>query len=93
MDAVSCLMAVCREEFQLAPSFETTDKGIESHQRVRFSTTCKFAADIIATCSGQNKKETKAFVAKLALYKVAPVIYQAIFGEEVPPEDSTDALL
>ncbi len=29
MDAVSCLMTVCREEFQLAPFFETTDKGFD----------------------------------------------------------------
>jgi hypothetical protein len=93
MDGVSCLMTVCREQFQLAPNFVTTDGGAEQQSRVRFTTACKFDTQIIATCCGQNKKESKGFVAKLALFKVAPIVYRSIFGDEAPPEDSTDAYL
>ena len=87
MDQVSALMTVCREEFQLQPSFDTEDKGAEYQQRIRFLTSCKFGQQLIATCCGQNKKESKALVAKLALFKVAPNIYTGIFGDEAPPDD------
>lgn len=44
---------------------------------------------MIATCCGQNKKESKALVAKLALSKVAPNVYQGMFADEAPPDDQT----
>lgn len=90
MDEVTALVTVCRQEFQLAPTFETVDRGPDFQARVRFETHCKFSQQIIATCAGPNKKLSKSIVAKLGLFKTAPNVYSAIFGQEAPPDDITD---
>ena len=36
---------------------------------------------------GQNKAESKRVVAKLALFQVAPAIFEELFEGEKPPRD------
>ena len=91
MDTISALMTVCREEFQLQPQFDIQDEGPEAHSRTRFKAICKFGLSSVATCAGQSKKEAKAAAAKLALFKAAPNIYNAIYPDDAPPADLTEA--
>lgn len=92
MDEISVLMTFCKQAFQLAPTFDTVDRGPEFLARSRFETHCKFSQHVIATCAGPNKKVSKSIVAKLALSKTAPNVYASMFGQEVPPEDITDTV-
>jgi len=44
----------------------------------------------IAASVGQNKHESKRNVAKLAIFKVAPLLFEELFQGEDPPADFTD---
>ena len=43
----------------------------------------------ISSSSGQNKQESKKSAAKVALFKVAPKLYEDLFYDEEPPVDES----
>ena len=57
--------------------------------RFKFTASVKFHGTLIASCSGQNKKESKKLSAKVALKKVAPNVYEDLYQDEEPPKDES----
>ena len=88
-DQVSALMHLTREEFQLEAAFEWKENN-QANARHRFSCTVLFNQQSICCCAGQNKQESKKLAAKLAMFKVAPNLYQDLFDDERPPNDQLD---
>ena len=86
-DQVSALMIISKQCFQLEPEFRHCEQTSEHNNRNRFKCTVSFLGCPIVAALGQNKAESKRVVAKLALWQVAPGIFEELFEGERPPID------
>ena len=87
-DVVSALVQACKHCFQLEPHFDFSENST-GQSRFKFTASVKFHGTLIASSSGQNKAESKKFSAKVALAKVAPNLYEDLYGNEEPPKDES----
>ena len=76
-DQVSALVHMCKQAFQLEPTFDWEE--LPGQSRFKFKANVKFHGTSICCCRGQNKAEAKKAGAKLALHRVAPKLYIDLF--------------